>query len=303
MNSPTATVIAANRFTPVVLLCLGATWFIWGSMYLAIKWALDSFPPFYQMGTQFLVAGCLLGAFALLRGARLPDRRQWAGAAVMGALLLGCGYGFTALAQTSVGSGLVVAFGAVVPTLVALAELPYGIRPNRRQVAGIGLGLVGIVLLSQGQGFGASLMGLLAMCVACVAWSLGSVWSVHGLPGGARLHLAPGSMGHASQMLIGGALLLIGAWAVGEQPVWPPGGRALASWAYLMVCGSLISYSAYMVLLERTTPGLAASYTYVNPVVAIVLGVALGEEVVTSFEWLAVGIVLCGVVLLVWRRS
>lgn len=303
MNTPSATAGPATLYSPVVLLCLGATWFIWGSMYLAIKWALDSFPPFYQMGTQFLVAGCLLGAFALLRGAALPNRRQWAGAAVMGALLLGCGYGFTALAQTSVGSGLVVAFGAIVPTLVALAELPYGIRPNRRQAVGIALGLVGIVLLSQGQGFGASLMGLLAMCVACLAWSLGSVWSVHGLPGGARIHLAPGAMGHASQMLIGGALLLIGAWAVGEHPVWPPQSRALASWAYLMVCGSLISYSAYMVLLERTTPSLAASYTYVNPVVAIVLGVALGEEAVTGFEWLAVGIVLLGVVLLVWRRS
>jgi len=293
----------ATLYTPVVLLCLGATWLIWGSMYLAIKWALDSFPPFYQMGSQFVVAGMLLGAVALLRGAPLPNRRQWAGAAVLGALLLGGGYGFTALAQTSVGSGLVVAFGAVVPSLVALAELPYGIRPNARQTLGIVLGLAGIVLLSQGQGFGGSLAGLLSMCVACVTWSLGSVWAVHGLPGGARLHLAPGFMGHASQMLVGGGLLLLAAWAVGEQPAWPPAGRALASWCFLVVCGSLIGYTAYMLLLERTSPSLAASYTYVNPVVAIVLGVALGEEVVTAFEWLAVGVVLAGVVLLMWPRA
>jgi drug/metabolite transporter (DMT)-like permease len=303
MNTAMAVARPRISFTPVVCLCLAATWLIWGSMYLAIKWALDSFPPFYQMGTQFVVAGLLLGAFSLARGAALPSAVQWLGAAVLGALLLGGGYGFTALAQTGVGSGLVVAFGAVVPTLVALAELPYGIRPKRIQAVGIGLGLAGIVMLSQGQGFGASLTGLLSMCVACVTWAVGSVWAVHGLPGGYRLQLAPGFMGHASQMLVGGLLLLIGAWAVGEQPTWPPDPRALASWAYLVVCGSLIGYTAYMLLLERTTPGLASSYTYVNPVVAIVLGLALGDETVSAFEWIAVAVVLLGVVLLMWRRN
>jgi drug/metabolite transporter (DMT)-like permease len=303
MNTPTTLAHRKIAFTPVVCLCLAATWLIWGSMYLAIKWALDSFPPFYQMGTQFIVAGVLLGAYALWSGSRLPTARQWIGASVLGALLLGGGYGFTALAQTGVGSGLVVAFNAVVPTLIAVAELPYGVRPTRMQAIGIVLGLSGIVMLSQGQGFGASPLGLVSMCVACLTWTLGSVWAVHGLPGGARIHLAEGFMGHASQMLVGGILLLLGSWLVGEHPVWPPDTRGLLSWVYLMVCGSLIGYTAYMVLLERTTPGLAASYTYVNPVVAMTLGVALGDELVTGFEWFSVAIVLAGVVLLMWRRA
>jgi drug/metabolite transporter (DMT)-like permease len=300
--------IPANRaartiWSPIVQACLGATWFVWGSMYLAIKWALVSFPPFYQMGTQFLIAGALLAAIARLRGAAWPNRRQWTGGAVLGCLMLGVGYGFTAIAETSVSSGLVVAFNAVVPTLIALIEWPYGVRPAARQLAGIAIGLAGIVLLTQGQGFSASLAGLIAISTACVAWSFGSVWAVHGLPGGARLSTAPGFMGPASQMLTGGLMLLVASWSVGEKPVWPPEPVALASWAYLAFAGSLISYTAYMVLLDRTTPSLAASYTYVNPIVALVLGVWLGDEVVTFYEWLAVSVVLIGVILLMWRRE
>jgi drug/metabolite transporter (DMT)-like permease len=107
-------------------------------------------------------------------------------------------------------------------------------------------------------------------------------------------------MGHASQMLVGGAVLLAAAWAIGERPAWPPAPIALACWVYVMIAGSMISYTAYLVLLERTTPALATSYTYVNPVVALLLGVTLGQELVTGFEWVAVAVVLCGVVLLMW---
>lgn len=272
-------------------------------MYLAIKWALVSFPPFYQMGTQFLAAGALLAVVARLRGAAWPTRREWLGGAVLGFLLLGIGYGLTAMAETSISSGLIVAFNAVVPTLLVLAEWPYGVRPAVRQLIGVVIGLIGIVMLTQGQGFSASFTGLLAISGACIAWALGSVWAVHGLPGGAKISTAPGAMGHASQMLIGGLLLLLASWAVGETPMWPPQPLALASWAYLAFAGSLISYTAYMVLLERTTPSLAASYTYVNPIVALALGVTLGNEHVTAFEWVAVGVVLAGVVLLLSRRE
>ena len=294
---------AATRWSPVVLGCLAATWFLWGTMYLAIKWALVSFPPFFQMGSQFVVAGAVLAAVARMRGSPWPSAKEWLGGAVMGALLISGGYGFMALAETSVGSGLVVAFTAIVPTMVVLGEWPYGIRPDRRQAAGVALGLVGIVMLTQGQGFGASLPGLLAVIGSCATWTVGSVWSVHGLPGGARIHTAAGFMGHASQMLVGGTLLLIASWLFGEHPAWPPAPLALFCWFYVAIAGSLISYSAYLILLERTTPALATSYTYVNPVVALLLGVTLGEELVTGFEWLAAAIVLCGVGLLMWRPA
>ena len=293
---------ALPALTGLILACLAATWLIWGSTYLAIKWALVSFPPFFQMGSRFIAAGLLLGLFAAWRGARWPSRGQWFSATVLGALMLGGGYGATALAQVSISSGLVVAFIAVVPAIVTLAQWPYGVRPGRVEAAGIGLGLLGVLMLTQGQGFSASLPGLLAMAVACLTWSLGTVWALHGLPGGRRLSLAPGSAGYASQMLSGGLMLLAGSWIAGEQPVWPLDSRALASWFYLVVAGSLITFSAYMLLLERTSATLASSYTFVNPVIGLVLGVSLGGEVVSAGEWWATGVICAGVVLLVMGR-
>jgi len=290
------------RTSPLIIACLAATWLIWGSTYLAIKWALVSFPPFFQMGTRFVAAGALLGAFALWRGAAWPTRQQWLSAFVLGALLLGGGYGATAFAQVSISSGLVVAFIAVVPALVALFQWPYGVRPSKLEGTGIALGLLGVVLLTRGQGFGASLSGLLAMALACSAWSLGSVWAKHGLPGGRKLALATGVAGYASQMFAGGLLLLAASLVVGEQPSFPPDARALACWAYLVVAGSLIGFSAYMVLLQRTSTGLASSYTFVNPVIGLVLGVVLGGEVVSAQEVVAAAVIASGVVLLLAAR-
>lgn len=293
---------AAGRLPGLILACLAATWLIWGSTYLAIKWALVSFPPFFQMGTRFVAAGLLLGAWAGLRGARWPTRSQWFSAAVLGALMLGGGYGATAVAQVSISSGLVVAFIAVVPALVALGEWPYGVRPSRLQAAGIALGLAGVLLLTQGQGFAASWRGLLAISVACVTWCAGSVWALHGLPGGRPLKLAPGAAGYASQMAVGGGLLLAASWLAGEQPTLPPDALGLACWLYLVVAGSLVGFSAYMVLLQRVGTALASSYTFVNPVIGLVLGVTLGGEIVSSQEWLAAGVVMAGVVLLLLSR-
>ncbi|MCC9598010.1 MULTISPECIES: EamA family transporter [unclassified Rubrivivax] len=293
---------SAARLSPLLLACLAATWLIWGSTYLAIKWALVSFPPFFQMGTRFVAAGLVLGAFARWRGAGWPDRAQWTSAFILGALMLGGGYGATAYAQQSVSSGLVVAFIAVVPAVVALFELPYGLRPSRLETLGITTGLAGIVLLTQGEGFGASGEGLVAMTIACAAWCAGSVWAKHGLPGGRRLELAPGAAGYASQMLAGGLLLMGMSWAAGEQPTLPPDARSLACWVYLVVAGSLIGFSAYMLLLQRASTALASSYTFVNPVIAMVLGVTIGGEVVGAGEMLAAGIVTASVVLLLAGR-
>jgi drug/metabolite transporter (DMT)-like permease len=293
---------AFPRLPALIVACLAATWVVWGSTYLAIKWALVSFPPFFQMGTRFVIAGLLLGAWVGWRGARWPTRNEWFSAMVLGALMLGGGYGATAVAQTSVSSGLVVAFIAVVPALVALGEWRYGVRPSRMETAGIALGLVGVLLLTTGQGFAASLPGLLAIALACITWSAGSVWALHGLPGGRKLALAPGAAGYASQMLVGGLMLLSASWLAGEQPTLPPDPRALACWLYLVVAGSLVGFSAYMVLLQRTSASLASSYTFVNPVIGLVLGVTIGGETVSTLEWAAAGVVSAGVVLLLMSR-
>jgi drug/metabolite transporter (DMT)-like permease len=299
---PTTTPRRALALPPLIVACLAATWLIWGSTYLAIKWALVSFPPFFQMGTRFVAAGVLLGAWALARGAAWPTRAQWTNALVLGVLMLGGGYGGTALAEVSVSSGLVVAFIAVVPALVAAMQWPYGVRPGRIEAAGVVLGLAGVIALAAGQGFSASLGGLLAVGTASLLWSLGTVWALHGLPGGRSLVLAPGAAGYASQMVAGGAVLLAMSALAGEQPSWPIDARALASWLYLVVAGSVVGFSAYMVLLQRTGAALASSYTFVNPLVGLILGVTLGGEVVSSSEWLAAGVVALGVLLLLWGR-
>ena len=288
----------ASRASPLlplptlIVLCVAATWLIWGSTYLAIKFALVSFPPFFQMGTRFLFAGTLLMAWMRWRGAPWPDRRQWRNAFVVGTLMLGCGMGGTAVAEQTIGSGLVVAFIAVVPLMIAALNLAWGVKPGRLELAGIALGLCGVLLLTQGASFKASPGGLIAIAIACLGWSLGSVLSQRSLT------LAPGATGFASEMLCGGVVLLVLSALNGETFQWPPQSAALAAWWYLVVFGSLIAFNAYMVLLAHARAALASSYTLVTPVIGMLLGVAIAGEVVTQGEWLAAGVVLSGVVLL-----
>jgi drug/metabolite transporter (DMT)-like permease len=297
--------LTAGRLPPLVIACLAATWLIWGSTYLAIKWALVSFPPFYQMGTRFLVAGALLAAWSRLRGAPWPSRAQWLNATLLGALMLGVGYGLTAVAEETVSSGLVVAFIAISPALQVALEWPYGVRPTRTEALGIVLGLLGVLGLASGQGFSASPKGFAAVLVASLAWKLGSVWAMHGLPrrwGGRKLVLAPGGMGFASQMLAGSAVLMLTSSLLGETPGWPVDPLALASWFYLVIAGSLVAFSAFMVLLQRTPTALSSSYAYVNPVIGLLLGVTLGGETLNIREWLAAGLVTFSVVLMLRGR-
>jgi len=293
----TAPASSPAGFSPLITACLAATWLVWGSTYLAIKYALLSFPPFFQMGTRFLVAGALLLAWMRWRGAALPSARQWRNAALVGTLMLAGGMGGTAYAEQTVGSGLVVAFIAVVPLMIALVNLGFGVKPGRYEAAGIAVGLVGVLMLTQGAGFQASPAGLAAIAIACITWSIGSVLSQRSLP------LAPGAMGFASEMVCGGLVLMALSWANGETPTWPPRIEAVLAWLYLVVFGSLIAFNAYMVLLQRASAGLASSYTFVNPVIAMLLGIAVAGEQVTGFEWAAVVVVLAGVVLLLWQRS
>lgn len=287
-----------SSLSPLVIACLAATWLVWGSTYLAIKFALVSFPPFLQMGSRFLVAGVALAAWMRwVRGAPWPDARQWRHALVVGALMLGGGMGGTAVAEQTIGSGLVVAFIAITPLLMVLWNLFWKLRPGWGELTGIGIGLLGVLLLVRGQGFQASPAGLAAIFIATVTWSLGSVLSQRSLP------LATGAMGFASEMLCGGLVLMVLAVVNGESLQWPPTPLAAWSWAYLVVFGSLVAFNAYMVLLARTPAGLASSYTFVNPVIAMLLGVTLGGETITRPEWGAAGVILLGVVLLIATRS
>lgn len=295
MNAISSTTTRA-RISPLILACLAATWFVWGSTYLAIKFALVNFPPFFQMGTRFLVAGTLLLLWAWWRRQKMPTLTQWRNAAIVGALMLGGNVGGVAYAEQTVASGLVVAFIAIVPALITIASLPFGIRPSRLEAIGIGIGIVGVLLLVRGDAFTASSAGLIAMTIAALAWSIGSVLSQHVFP------LAPASAGFSSQMICGGVVMLVLSLLTGETFHWPPQPLAAAAWMYLVVFGTLIAFSAYMVLLSNTSPALASSNSFVNPVIGMFLGISLGGEKVTSHEWFAVGIIVLGVTMLILGR-
>lgn len=261
-----------------------------------MKFALLSFPPFLQSGTRFLFAGSLLLAWARWRGQSLPTPIQWRNALVVGSLMLAANVGGVAYAEQTLASGLVVAFIAIVPALITVASLPFGLRPTRMEVIGIALGFLGVLLLVSGEAFTSSPIGVLAIVTAALGWSTGSVLSQH------VLRLAPAAAGFASAMLCAGGVLMTLSLLSGESFTWRPQPLAVAAWLYLSLFGSVIAYSAYMTLLANTRPALATSNSFVNPVIAMLLGVSLGGEMVTRQEWLAVGIIVLGVTVLVLSR-
>ena len=287
---------SAAPSSPLILACLAATWLIWGSTYLAIRFALAGFAPFFMMGTRFIVAGALLLGWMRFRGAALPLPSEWRNAFVVGTLMLGCGMGCTAIAEQTIGSGVVVAFIAVTPLLMVVLTLAYGIRPRRGEIIGVLVGLVGVLMLTQGAGFKGSSAGLGAMLIGCSGWSLGSVLSQR------QLRLAAGPMGFASEMLCGGIVLLVLSALRGEPVALTGPPSAWLAWIYLTSFGSLVAFNAYMYLLGRASPSLAASYTYVNPVIAMLLGVAIGGERIAPWEWLSASVILTGVVVLFLSR-
>jgi drug/metabolite transporter (DMT)-like permease len=296
----TAALPGRTAAAPLLLPALLACYLVWGSTYLAIRLALVSFPPFFQVGTRFLTAGALLMAWVLWKGrggrgtgaARLPTRGEWRNAVVIGTLMLGAGMGLTASAEQHIGSGLIAAFIAVVPMLVCGWGLLFGQRPTRLELAGMGVGLAGVLLLVRGAGFSAAPTGLACIAGATLCWSLGSVLST------TRLPLAPGPAGFASEMLCGGAVLMVLSLALREQWNGPVRPLALGAWAYLVVFGSLVAFSAYLHLLAHASPAVATSYAFVNPLIALALGVSVAGEALSGGEWLACGVILTGVFLI-----
>lgn len=280
-----------------VLLALLTVYLVWGSTYLAIHFALISFPPFLLMGSRFVVAGILLFAWLKLRGAPNPSLRQWRDGAVVGVLLLGGGMGLTAVAQQYVSSGMTAVFIASAPLMFAVWAGLFGDWPGRREWFGILAGFSGAVLLASGGEFAAEPVGAVALAGAVACWTFGSVLSQK------KLAPAPGAMGFASEMLVGGVFLLGLGWLQGEVFAASFDARAVLAWGYLVTAGSLAAFSAYMYLLSKVSPALASSYAYVNPVIAVLLGVWLAGESVGAREITAMTIILGSVLLLTTAKT
>lgn len=294
--STSATSQPTRKLSTLVLACLLATWVVWGSTYLAIKFALISLPPFIQMGSRFIVAGALLLAWMKWRGAKMPTFIEWRNALVVGTLMLGFGMGGVAYSEQTVASGLVVSFIAVQPMWQALLQSVWKVYPTKFEIVGIVVGAIGVSMLVQGQGFGASTQGLIAITLAIICWGLGSVLSQRVTP------LAKGATGFASEMLMGGVVLLGMSAIAGESIKTPLDSKAVIAWVYLVVFGSLVAFNAYMVLLEKASPALATSYSFVNPIIALALGVWFGNEVITQWEWVSAVVIVLGVVMIVFAN-
>lgn len=280
-----------------VLFALLTVYLVWGSTYFAIHVALQSFPPFLLMGSRFLVAGSLLFVWLKWRGTPNPSRLQWRDAGIVGMLLLGGGMGLTAVGQQYVSSGMTAVFIACSPMVMSLCAGMFGVWPNKREWLGILTGFGGALLLSGSAELSAQPLGMIALLGAIICWDLGSVLSQK------KLHLAPGAMGFASEMLLGGAFLCAIGLAKGENFDAAITLPAFFAWSYLVVAGSLLAFTAYMYLLSKVTPALASSYAYVNPVIAVALGVLLAGETVAPRAMLAMAIILASVLLITLARK
>jgi drug/metabolite transporter (DMT)-like permease len=277
-----------------ILLALAAVYLVWGSTYLAIRYALEGFPPFFLAGARFAVAGALAYGIARARGAAHPTAAQWRSAAIVGTLLV-FGNGCVVIAEQWVTSSVAAVAIASVPLWIALFAGLFGRWPSRGEWIGLAVGIAGVALLQTGGDLRASPAGALLLTVGCVSWSLGSIYS-------GRLPLPKGLISSAAQMLIGGLVMLAVSLVRGEHIAAAPSAHAVLALVYLTIFGSIVAYTAYQFLLSKVRPTLAASYAYVNPVVAVGLGAALAGETVAPRALWALALILGGVALLAFRR-
>ena len=284
-----------------VWLAFACIWFIWGSTFLVIRFAIVGIPPLLMCGLRLVLAGGLLLAYAALTGAPWPRGREWRNAALIGVLLPGVGNGGVTVAEVHVPSGLVALLVATIPLWMALLTwrgrdaAPLG----RRAVFGLALGFAGIVLLlgpgAGGGGHAIEPVWALVPILGSLSWAWGSLWS--------RRAAMPHSpvMSTAVGLAAAGVVLLILSAGAGDFGRWHPGSTPASAWAsllYLSVFGSVIGFGAYLFLLRRVAPSIVATYAFVNPVVAMILGSLLGGETLAPRTLAAAAVVLLAVVLI-----
>ena len=283
---------------PIAMACV---YLFWGGTYLGMKFALESMPPFLLAGMRFLIAGSVLYAAARLTGAPRPRWREWAGPASVGAFLLLGGNGGICWAEQYIPSGVAALMAATMPLCTTLISwlVWRGKRPNGLVVLGLLVGFGGVALMTwqSGQLGGNGRIGGIGLAVCALAvlsWSFGSTWSPHAKQPGSPI------LATAMQQLSGGALLLLVAAISGDFARFDAASltwRAGMSFAYLVVFGSLVAYSAYVWLLRNADLVFVSTYTYVNPLVAVFLGWLLAGEPMRPGFLVSVAVILAGVLL------
>jgi drug/metabolite transporter (DMT)-like permease len=283
-----------------------AIYVVWGSTFLAIRYAVETIPPFAMMAGRCLVGGAILLALGLVRERHLPwpTRAEWGGALVIGTLLfVGC-HGVLAYAEERVPSGIAALCLATIPLFVPLLgwALPGGRPPSRRRVAAFVVGFAGVVLLvaSQGTGGGLHATDALLLVGSALSWAAGTVAT--------RVVPVPRSpvLGAAMPLLAGGVVLVVVAAGSGElSSLHLAGvtGRSIGGLAYLIVFGTVVTFSAYVWLLRVVAPARVATYAFVNPAVAVVLGWAVAGESLTAGALIASAVIVAAVAVAVSERE
>ena len=288
----------ARAFDPKVLIPLSllTLYLVWGSTYLAIRIALESYPPFLLAGVRFLFAGVALYAFLRWRGMAAPSRAQWRNAGLTSVLLLVFGNGLVCFAEQRVSSGIAAVAVSSMPLFAAVFGGLFGQWPSRRETVGLLVGFAGVIVLNLGSGLSGEMTGAAALLVAAASWAFGSLWSK-------RQDMPAGPMNTAAQMLVASVVLLVLGFGLGERLPAAPTTQATLALAYLAVFGSIVAFSAYLYVLKHARPAVATSYAYVNPPVAVLFGVLVAGETVGPFDLVGMAIILAGVVVITLRRG
>jgi drug/metabolite transporter (DMT)-like permease len=289
-----------------IWIALLAVYIVWGSTYLAIRFAVETIPPFMSAGMRFLVSGVILLLWRRAAGDALPTPRQWRSTAIVGILLLLGGNGLVSFAEQRIASGIAALIVGTVPLWLVLIEAlrPGGVRPAPLAVLGLLIGFGGIYLLVGPTELGAASLqfdtiGIGAVILASFLWSLGSIYSR-----GAEMP-ASSLMATSAEMLTGSAALFLVSGLLGEWRNFDLAAVSTPSWlglAYLITFGSLIGFVSYGWLLKNAPVSLVATYAYVNPLVAVFMGAWLADELLNA-RILAAALIIIGSVVLINRAK
>ena len=289
---------AANRRGVALAGALLLVYVVWGTTYFAMGIALETMPPLLMNAVRFLCAGVVMLLVALAQGHALPTRAQWRNSAVVGGLMVFLAMNCIGFAQKmGIGSGLMATVVTTMPMWLALWTHWGGEKVPTTSWAGLALGVVGALLLALEGDFSASGWGALLAFGAPLCWSIGSYAS-------RRLSLPPPAMASAAQWLVGGAMgLVVALWFEPVQQLAHVSTRSWLAWGYLLVLGTLVALNAYLWLLQNTSAALAGSYSFVNPAVALLAGVALGGERLTGWVFAALPLMGAALALILYGAA
>ncbi len=291
-----------------IIIAFAALYLVWGSTYLGIRFAIDSIPPFLMAGARFLLAGMIMFAIAWSQGAYKSSWASWRVSLVVGACLLLAGNGGVTISEQYIDTGLAALIVAIVPIYIVILGWTTGMAPRPAPIVWLGLvgGFIGVgTLLAPALRFSSNVgrhpaIGMSILLVSSFIWSAGSLYSR-----GAK-HAASPFLTAAQQMLCGGLLLLLAGIVTGELRRFHLSSismLSLASFIYLVIIGAVVGYTAYIWLLRHCEPAKVATYAYVNPIVAVLLGAAFAGETVTTRVLIAAALIIGSVAIVITAQQ